>query len=155
MSDRSSQLNMTHSFATDTGKSNFDPTLFADYPLEFHPLVFPAKALIILVRPEYPCAKQTVALRLEGPVIDCFRFLDLTKGPRVNFLGTGHGYSNVIKSLCAGLIAKQVHNLLIHFFLLQFPMSVTCNKLCQILTGLESGSNQSQSTRLGLFRSVF
>jgi hypothetical protein len=49
-----------------------------------HPLVFAAIALIVLDRTKDSSAKETVPFGLEGSIIDCFGFLDLSVGPFTN-----------------------------------------------------------------------
>ena len=81
MSDRRGQLNMSHSFAANLGKRDFDAALFADDAAIFHSLVLSAQTLIVLDRTENAGAEQTVSLRLERTIVDGFRLFDFTVGP--------------------------------------------------------------------------
>ena len=81
MSNRRGQLNMSHSFAANLGKRDFDAALFADDAAIFHSLVLSAQTLIVLDRTENAGAEQTVSLRLERTIVDGFRLFDFTVGP--------------------------------------------------------------------------
>jgi hypothetical protein len=47
-----------------------------------HPLIAATETFEIFHGAEYFCAKQSISFRLECPVINRLRFLDLTMGPR-------------------------------------------------------------------------
>ena len=78
---RRGKLDMAHALAADLLQGHFDAALLARNPLVFHPLVLAAQALVVLHRTEDAGAEQSVALRLEGAVVDRLRLLDLAKGP--------------------------------------------------------------------------
>ncbi len=65
-----------------TSTPHFSQTM----PLILHALVFAAQAFVILDRTEDTRAEQAITLRLERPVVDGFRLLDLTEGPGANAL---------------------------------------------------------------------
>jgi hypothetical protein len=73
---------MAHPFTPDFRLNNFDAALLADHATVTHALVFAAITFVIFGRTEDLGAKQTIALRLEGPVIDSFRFFSLRHGTK-------------------------------------------------------------------------
>src|SRR5690606_30087904 len=83
------ELDMAHPLAADARQRDLDAALLADNAFVLHALVLAAQALIVLDRSEDARAEQTVTLRLERAVIDRFRLLDLTVGPRENLLRAG------------------------------------------------------------------
>ena len=84
MRNRAGQLDMPHAFTTHLGQGNFHAALFTDHTAVFQTLVLAAQAFIILNRPENLGTEQSIALRLEGAVIDGFRFLDFAVRPRAD-----------------------------------------------------------------------
>ena len=72
---------MPHALTSYTGTRNLDAAPVADYAFMLDSLIFTAIAFIILGRTEYPFAEKAVLFRLEGPVVDGLRFLDLPLGP--------------------------------------------------------------------------
>src|SRR5687767_4319211 len=81
------ELDMAHALAAHLGERHFDAALLADHAAVLEALVLAAKALVVLDRPEDLRAEQTVALRLEGAVVDGLRLLHFTVGPRADLLG--------------------------------------------------------------------
>jgi hypothetical protein len=81
MRDRSRQLNVAHALASNFGLNHFDTAFVADDPAMLHPLVFSAIALPVLDRTEDLCAKETVLLGFERPIVDGLRFLHLAIRP--------------------------------------------------------------------------
>ena len=75
------QIDVAKPLAADLGLDDLDATLLAHHPPVLHALVLAAVALIVLHRPKDLRAEQTIALRLEGAVIDGFRLLHLTVRP--------------------------------------------------------------------------
>jgi hypothetical protein len=53
----------------------------------FHAFVFTTVALVVFCGPKYLGAEQAITLRLESPVINGLRLLDLSIGPFPDFLG--------------------------------------------------------------------
>ena len=80
--DRRRQLDMAHALAPHLRQGDLDAALLADDAAIFHALVLAAQALVVLDRTEDAGAEQTVALGLEGAVVDGLRLLDLAEGPR-------------------------------------------------------------------------
>src|ERR1700745_400890 len=86
MRDRRGELDVTHALTAHPRQRHLDRALFADDALVLHPLVLAAQALVVLDRPEDSRAEQSVALGLEGAVVDGLRLLDLAVGPGQNLL---------------------------------------------------------------------
>ena len=80
------QLNVAHTLTAHLGQGHFHAALFADHATMLEALVLAAQALVVLHRAKDLGAKQTVALGLEGPVVDGLRFLDFTEGPGTDLL---------------------------------------------------------------------
>ncbi len=87
--DRRGELDVAHALAADLGDGDLDAALLADDALVLHPLVLAAQALVVLHRPEDAGAEQSVALGLEGAVVDRLGLLDLAERPRADALGAG------------------------------------------------------------------
>ncbi len=87
MRDRRGQIDMAHPLAPDFGLNHFDAAFLADHAAMAHALVLAAVALVVLGRAENLGAKEPVALRLEGPVVDGLGLLDLAVRPRPDHLG--------------------------------------------------------------------
>ena len=120
MRDRRGELDMTHAVAPDLREGHLDAALLADDAAILHALVLAAQALVILDRPEDAGAEQPVALRLEGPIVDRLRLLDLAIGPGADALRAGDRDADLIEALRPADLAKDVHQL-VH----QRPLSVT------------------------------
>ena len=111
---RGGQLDVAHALAPDARQRHFDAALFADDALVLHALVLAAQALVVLDRSEDAGAEQTVTLRLERPVVDGLRLLDLAIRPRQDLLGAGERNPDLIEGLHGSLCVEKVHDLLIH-----------------------------------------
>ena len=72
---------MAHAFAAHFLQSHFNATFFADNTAILHPLIFAAKAFIVLDWPKNSRAKQTVSFGLESPIINGLRFFNLAVRP--------------------------------------------------------------------------
>src|SRR6185312_11394822 len=92
--------------------------LLADDALVLHALVLAAQALVILDRPEDARAEQSVALGLEGAIVDGFRLFDLAVGPRQNLLRARDRNADLVEDLSRRLRAEEIHNFLVHRVLL-------------------------------------
>ena len=84
--DRRGQIDMAHPLAPHLGLDHFDAALLAHHAAMAHALVLAAVALVVLGRTENLGAKEPVALRLEGAVVDGLRLLDLAVRPRPDHL---------------------------------------------------------------------
>ena len=81
MRNRTGQLNVCHPLAADFGLGDLNAALLADYATMLEPLVLPAQAFIVLDGTKNFGAEKPITLRLEGPIVNRFRLLDLAKGP--------------------------------------------------------------------------
>ena len=86
MGNRNGKGDVTHTLAAHLLLSNLDITPVADDAAVTDSLVLSAIALVILGRTEDFLAEETVPLRFVGPVVDRFRFQDLSAGPFGNVL---------------------------------------------------------------------
>src|SRR3546814_18581568 len=109
--DRRRQLDMAHTLAPDLRQGDLDAALLADDAAVLHALVLAAQALVILDRAEDPGAEQAVALRLEGPVVDGLRLLDLTIRPGADTLRRRARDLDTVEALRPGRLAEDVHQL--------------------------------------------
>src|ERR1700751_752819 len=78
------ELDVAETLTANFGKRDFDAALIADHSAVLHALVFAAETLPIRNWTEDARAEKTVALRLEGTVVDGFRFRHLTVRPAPN-----------------------------------------------------------------------
>jgi hypothetical protein len=97
---------------------HLDRALLADDALVLHALVLAAQALVVLDRAEDARAEQTVALGLEGAIVDGLRLLDLAVGPGKNLLRARDGNPDLVEDLSRHLRAEKIHDLLVHHLLL-------------------------------------
>src|SRR5271166_3083029 len=81
MRDGGGQLDVAHALAPHARERDLDRALFTYDALVLHALVLAAQAFIVLDRAENACAEHTVALRLEGAIVDGLRLFDLSVGP--------------------------------------------------------------------------
>src|SRR6476646_8027176 len=117
MRDRRSQLDVAHALAPHAAERHLDRALLADDAFVLHALVLAAQALVVLDRPENARAEQTVALRLEGAVVNGLRLLDLAVGPRQNLFRRCYGDADLVEDLSRHLRAEKIHNFLVHHHL--------------------------------------
>ena len=89
--DRGRELDVPHPLAPDLRLRHLDAALVADDAPVLHPLVLAAEAFPVGDGSEDLRAEETVALRLEGPVVDRLRLGDLAEGPGAELLGTRQG----------------------------------------------------------------
>ncbi len=87
MRDRRRQIDMAHALAPDLRLDYLDPALLAHHAAMAHALVLAAITFVVLGRTENLGAKQPVALRLEGAVVDGLGLLYLAVRPRADHLG--------------------------------------------------------------------
>ena len=65
---------MAHALAPNLRLRHLNTAFVADHTPMLHPFVLAAETLPVVHRTEDFGAEQTIALRLERPVIDCFWF---------------------------------------------------------------------------------
>ena len=88
---------MAHAFATHFGDGDFNTALFTNYATVLKALVFAAQAFVVLDRTKNLGAKQTVALWLEGAIVNRFWFAHLAVRPRADLFGRGDANFNGIE----------------------------------------------------------
>src|SRR5258708_1260404 len=91
------QLNVSQALAADIGERDFDAALVADYAPMLHALVLAAEALPVGDRAKDASAKEAVALRFEGAVIDGFGLGYFTVRPATDFLRRSQADSNGVE----------------------------------------------------------
>src|SRR5262249_25082048 len=79
--DGSREVDVAQALTTHLGLDHLDAALLAHHTTVLHALVLAAVALVVLHGPEDLCAEQTVALGLEGTVVDRLRRLHFAVGP--------------------------------------------------------------------------
>jgi hypothetical protein len=84
--DRRGQRDVPEPLAPDLRLDDLDAALLAHDATVLHALVLAAVALVVLHRPEDLRAEQTIALRLERPVVDGLRLLHLAVRPLADLL---------------------------------------------------------------------
>ena len=94
---RAGQFDVAEAFAADARQRDFDAALVADDAAVLHALVLAAQALPILGGAENTRAEESVALRLEGPVVDGLRLGDFAMGPAPDFFRRGQRNADRIK----------------------------------------------------------
>src|SRR5262249_26767897 len=117
MRHRRGELDMAHAVAAHLGEGDLDAALLADDAAVLHALVLAAQALVVLDRAEDARAEQAVALRLEGPVVDGLRLLDLAEGPGPDALRACDRDLDLIEALRSGRLAEGGHKLMVHVML--------------------------------------
>src|SRR5437763_14919425 len=105
---------MAHALAPHAAERHLNRALLANDALILHALVLAAQALIVLDRPEDARAEQTVALGLEGAVVDGLRLLDLAVGPRQNLFRARDRDADLVEDLSRHLRAEEIHDFLVH-----------------------------------------
>ena len=102
------QINVTHALTTHFGLCDFNATLLADNATVFKTLVLAAQTFVVFDGAKNFGAKQTIALRLEGAVIDGFGFFNFTERPRTNLFRRSHANLDGIEMLIRGELLEQV-----------------------------------------------
>ena len=94
---RGSQLDVAHALTTHFGLGHFNAALLTDHATVFQALVFAAQAFVIFYRPENTGAEQTIALWLEGTVVNGFRLFHFTERPGTDHVWRGQRNLDRIK----------------------------------------------------------
>ena len=81
------QFDVAEALAADLGLGDLDAAAVAHVPAEADPLELAAVAFPVLHGPENALAEQSVALGLEGPVVDRLGLGDFAVRPTPNLLG--------------------------------------------------------------------
>ena len=115
MRNRCCQFDMAHALTAHFRGGDFYAALLADDAAVFHALVLAAQALVILDGPEDAGAEQTVALRLEGAVVDRLRLLHFTEAPAADLVRAGDCDLDLVELLGCGHLTEHVHQFISHF----------------------------------------
>ena len=102
------KVNVTHALAPHLGLGDFDATFFANDTAVLETLVLAAEALVVFDRAKDLGTKQTIALRLEGAVVDGLRLFNFAKRPGTDLLGRSHADLDGIEMLVGGELLEQV-----------------------------------------------
>jgi hypothetical protein len=108
MRHRRGELDVAHALAAYLGLGDLDAALLAHHTAVLEALVLAAQALVVLDRSEDLGAEQSVALRLEGPVVDRLRLLHLAVGPAADHVRRGQTDADGIEVLDRGLLLEKL-----------------------------------------------
>ena len=97
--NRSSEFDVPHALTANFGARHLDATTLTNDALEAHPLVLPAVALPVPRGPEDLLAEQSVLFRLQRPVVDGLRLLDLAVGPSADVISRREADTQVIEEV--------------------------------------------------------
>src|ERR1019366_2771556 len=81
------QFNVAEALTADLREGHLYAALVADHAAVLHALVLAAETLPVGYRPENAGAEQTIALRLEGAVVDGLRLGDFAVRPTADLFG--------------------------------------------------------------------
>src|SRR5690606_33392995 len=101
------QFNMSHAITANLGQRYFYTAFLTNDAAVLHALVFTAQTFVVLDRTKDLRAEQTLALRFEGAIVDCFWLFDFTKGPRANHLRRCETNADRVKLLYLSLGFQQ------------------------------------------------
>ena len=108
MSNRGSQLNVTHTLTAYFGLSYFNATLFTDYAAVLQTLVLTTQTFVIFDRTKDTRTEQTVTLRLERTVVNGFRLFNFAERPGTNHLWRGESDADGVKLVSVVLITQKI-----------------------------------------------
>ncbi len=108
MCGRAGQLNVTHALTTHLGQRDFNAALLADDTAMLQTLVLAAQTLVVLDRAKDLCTEQTVALRLEGSIVDGLRLFDFSERPGADFFRRGQADADRIEMLFFLYLLEQI-----------------------------------------------
>src|SRR5579864_2787374 len=109
--DRRGELDVPHAVAAHLRERHLDAALLADDAAVLHALILAAQALVVLDRTEDAGAEQPVPLRLERPVVDRLRLLDLAERPGADALRARDRDLDPIEALRPRHLTEDVHQL--------------------------------------------
>jgi hypothetical protein len=105
---RRGQLDVAHALAAHLGLGHLDAALLADDAAVLEALVLAAQALVVFDGAKDLGAEQTVALRLEGAVVDGLGLFHLTERPRADFFRRGQTDLDGVEVLVGRELLEQV-----------------------------------------------
>ena len=107
MGNRAREFDVRHALAPHLGLRDLDAALLADDAAMLEALVLATQALVVLDRAEDLGAEETVALRLERPVVDRLGLLDLAEGPRADHVRRRQSDADRIEVIDRVLVFEQ------------------------------------------------
>jgi hypothetical protein len=99
---------VTHALTAHFGQRDFNTALLADYAAMFQALVLATQAFVVFDWAKNFGAKQTIALGLEGAVVDGFWLFDFTERPRTDFVGRSDRNLDCVELLVLLDLLKQI-----------------------------------------------
>src|SRR5581483_10729998 len=108
--DRRGEVDVTHALAAHLLPRHLDAAALADDALVADALVLAAVALPVLGRTEDALAEETVALRLERPVVDRLRLGDLARGPVADLLARSEPDPNRVEIVDVNHLSPPARN---------------------------------------------
>ncbi len=81
MSNRTGQLNMTHTLTTHLSEGNFYATLFTHDTAMLHALIFTTETFVVFYWAKYLGTEKTFSFWLERSIVNRFRLFNFTKRP--------------------------------------------------------------------------
>ena len=102
------QVDVTHALTAHFGQGDFNTALFADNTTVLQALVLAAQAFIVFDWAKNLGTKQTIALGLEGAIVNGFWFFDFTERPRTDFVGRSDRNLDCVELLVLLDLFKQI-----------------------------------------------
>ncbi len=109
MGDGNHELDVTHPFATHLAFGDFHATSITNLAFIANSLVLPAVALPVFGRSENLLAKETVALRFIGAVVDGLRLEDLAMRLVDNRVGRRQAYGDFLDFFSCIIVFSESH----------------------------------------------
>ena len=134
--DRHGQLDVAHALAAHARQRHLDAATIADHALVLDPLVFSAGALPVAGRTENALAKQAALFRLEGPVVDRLRILDLALAPRPHRVRGSDADRHLIEAYGAFFTHQFPPGMFVHYML----RDLCVGKIKRRFRGMRSGA---------------
>jgi hypothetical protein len=99
---------VTHALATHFGLGDFNAALLADHTAMLEAFVLAAQAFVVFDGAKNLGAKETIALGLEGAVVDGFGLFHFAERPRADLLGRGQSDADRIEVVIGRELLEQV-----------------------------------------------
>ena len=105
---RCGQIDVAHALAAHLGLRDFNTALLANHTTVLEALVFAAEAFIVFDGAKNLGTKKTIALRLEGAVVDRLGFFHFAERPAADLLWGGYADTDGIEMLIRGELLEEV-----------------------------------------------
>ena len=106
MRNRARKFDVAHALTAHFSHGHFNSALLANNTAMLETLVFAAQTFVVFDRTKNLRAKQTIALRLERPVVDGLWFTNFTVRPRADLFGRRDTNLNGIELFVLGDLLK-------------------------------------------------